>query len=43
MDKRTLLSGMDSFNRVLACRGTFLTKIIREALFLGSSGKRGLR
>jgi hypothetical protein len=26
---------MDGFNRVLACRETFLTAIVREALFLG--------
>ena len=34
MDQRTLLAGMDSFNRVLCCRETFLTEIVREALSL---------
>lgn len=35
MAQQTLLSGMDSFNRVLGCRETFLTEIVREALSMG--------
>ncbi len=34
MTHQTLLPGMDCFNRVLRCRETFLTQIIREALSL---------
>ncbi|NCA83710.1 MAG: IS4/IS5 family transposase [Opitutae bacterium] len=34
MARMTLLRGMDRFNRVLACRDTFLTEIVREALGL---------
>ena len=34
MAQQTLLSGMDTFNRVLGCRDTFLTEIVREALSL---------
>ena len=30
----TLLSGLDRFNRVLACRDTFLAQIVIEALEL---------
>jgi len=35
MAQRTLLPGMDRFNRVLGCRDTFLSEIVREALCLG--------
>jgi hypothetical protein len=34
MARMKLLRGMDRFNRVLACRDTFLTEIVREALGL---------
>ena len=34
MAQQTLLPGMDRFNRVLGCRETFLTQIVREALIL---------
>ena len=34
MAQQTLLSGMDSFNRVLGCGETFLTEIVHEALSL---------
>jgi IS5 family transposase len=34
MARMILLRGMDRFNRVLACRDTFLTEIVREALGL---------
>ena len=34
----TLLSGLDRFNRVLACRDTFLTRIVIEALELEFPG-----
>lgn len=34
MAQQTLLSQMDAFNRVLGCRDTFLTDIVREALSL---------
>jgi hypothetical protein len=34
MARMILLRGTDRFNRVLACRDTFLTDIVREALGL---------
>lgn len=35
MVQLTLMAGLDGFNRVLACRDTFLTDLVREALALG--------
>jgi hypothetical protein len=35
MVQLTLAAGLDGFNRVLACRDTFLTDLVREALALG--------
>lgn len=35
MTRQTILPGMDRFNRVLGCRDTFLSEIVREALGLG--------
>ena len=35
MVQLTLAAGLDGFNRVLACRDTFLTDLVREALTLG--------
>jgi len=36
MVQLTLLQNLDSFNRILACRNTFLTKIVSEAFGLAS-------
>ena len=35
MVQLTLVAGLDGFNRVLACRDTFLTDLVRESLGLG--------
>ena len=39
MVQLTLVSGMDGFNRVLACRDTFLTDLVRKGLGLGRSDR----